>query len=169
MTTLDEAMAIINAQKAEARKLPEGFYRLKCDVQNPNPDRRQKYDWRAAPTWAKGARFRIVDELRDGRELQRGKFTHHRICIDAQGNVYGEQLDRILVNLRPETVEDNPDTALEWAILQRGHSLEGCGADILCHLMRAGKVSLDDAMVALSAYEAEIEAADAAADEEPPP
>src|SRR6185436_5857324 len=117
--TVEEGLAIIEKRKAEARKLPEGFYRLTCDVDNPSPDRRQKHDWRALPTWKKDRRFVIVDHLGDGPELQSGKWAHHRICLSARNNPYGALLDRILPCLRPETVDDDPDTELEWAILKR--------------------------------------------------
>jgi len=169
VTTLDEGLAIIAKMKAEARKLPEGFYRLKCDVTNPQPDRRQKHDWRALVSWQKGARFRIVDPCGDGRELQRGKWSHHRICIDANGNTYGEVLDRILPCLRPETAQDNPDTELEWAILKRGHSLDGCGADLLCYLIRRGKVTVADALAALDEFERDLAADDDAVRANVPP
>lgn len=42
-----------------------GSYTLARDVKNPEPDRREKYDWRKRPMWKTGAQF-IVREMRDG-------------------------------------------------------------------------------------------------------
>lgn len=42
--------------------LPPGNYKLEYDVVNPKPDRRQKYDWRAAPVWVAGDEFLVVNE-----------------------------------------------------------------------------------------------------------
>ena len=39
---------------------PGTVLRLVRDVVNPNPDRRQKYDWRADALWSAGTRFRVV-------------------------------------------------------------------------------------------------------------
>lgn len=36
-----------------------GFYRLTRDVENPQPDRRQKHDWSAEVVWKKGLLFYV--------------------------------------------------------------------------------------------------------------
>jgi hypothetical protein len=46
-----------NVERELIKLFPHKSYRLTRDVINPNPDRRQKHDWRAAEVWKVGKRF----------------------------------------------------------------------------------------------------------------
>lgn len=165
---VDEALAIIQARASAAH--PDGFYRLTADVENPSPDRRQKHDWRALPLWQKGKRFTIYE----GR-VWTGPWSHNAIALTTKSDAYQAKLARVLPALRPETPADNPDTELEWALYAHGGFSITMGADILCILVRRGKVTIPEAIDALGEVLRRLEEDDERVraalppDEEPPP
>ena len=50
------------------RILPPGCYALTREIENPRPYKRNRHDWRAAPGFDAGTKYRVVDAVRALRE-----------------------------------------------------------------------------------------------------
>lgn|SRR5215831_2005185 len=81
-----QSMALDADLRREFGLKPNGIYVLKHDVQNPKPDKRQKYDWRAQVVWPAGLRLTVTEEriLDDFRlhGLSAGRFSQRKFLKD---------------------------------------------------------------------------------------
>lgn len=50
--------------KLNTPMIAPGCYKLSRDVGNPEPDRRQRYDWRKLPVWKAGWEFIVIEKNR---------------------------------------------------------------------------------------------------------
>jgi hypothetical protein len=78
-------------------KMTPGTYRLKCDVQNPEADRRVKNDWRKAGKWKEGTVFIV--------EADTTMATERREQLKLAGVNVSAMPDNVFVylNMRPAT------------------------------------------------------------------
>lgn len=122
-------------------ELQPGTYRLTREVANPEPDRRQRYDWRALVTMEKGTLF-VVETRHPGVTVIR---RQNGSLSEPEGMPLFEAIAPYL-----EPVTERPTDLLA----RRGyvHNMRG---HVLDRLFAAGKVTLADVESALNEIEAE--------------
>jgi hypothetical protein len=123
--------------------LKPGVYVLSEDVENPSPDRRQKYDWRAHAVWRKGDRFDVVtrmeygwpdrDELVESTRLQRCQ-AHASLYQFGPGC---EGWELLAAKLTP--VDENVDDILRLTYDKTFLD----GDDLVRHMVNTGKWSVE--------------------------
>lgn len=135
-------------------KLEPGTYRLRIDVENPKPDRRQRHDWRALVKWEKGMVFRVrfdpylkspdANDV-DALELWHGRYPHMSFSSWREGfwELLAPYLDRI------------DETPSQWMRREHGHDA-GAPWGILDMLVAEGRLTLDDVKELTERYYASL-------------
>lgn len=122
-------------------KLEPGTYRLKCQLTNPNPDRRQRYDWTKFPTWDQDTLIRVnrnptPADSKPGSEMYMtaGRYSHRFYNWEAEFQMIAAHL---------EPVAETPSM---WLARE---AWENLGLDILDELHATGIVTLEQVQTAL--------------------
>jgi len=139
----------------EQPALKPGPYVLDAPVKNPKPDRRQRYDWRAAPEWPKGKELTVFLELHRGSEGQ----TFKRLAIrETWGRwtfqvLYADEAEYLTRHLVPAV--PTPDLTVR-ELLDKHHAHDDTFA-VLVRLLRDGVIDADQIDQALTAINAEYD------------
>jgi uncharacterized protein (DUF2249 family) len=124
-------------------RITPGTYRLTCDVRNPKPDRRAKYDWRMFETFKAGTRFAVErnSDTYNGRTAEWLEFSMPGKYRSATLNTNPDLLGVIVPYL--ERIEEKASDLLTregWSHL---------APFVLDRLVAQGTITLDQIQIAL--------------------